>query len=146
MATGTFTSNQPITISSQTQQRLTYCVTFTSLGKQCPTTYSMPFNPNWSDLEGKEEDWNGERQKEKKLKEQELENNSLIEPQSPQYQLTSTTNTDDTILAPELTNNLVPTTEKKQKEEQTEEADTENNSETISETDYDLDDMIDNIV
>ena len=73
----------------------------------------------------KKENWNGDIQKEKELKEQELKNNNLIEPQSPQYQSTSTTDTDDTILAPELTNILLPTTEEKQKEQTDEGGDTE---------------------
>ena len=36
-----------VTISDQ--KSLNYCVTCTPLGKQCPTTYPMPLNPNWSD-------------------------------------------------------------------------------------------------
>ena len=67
--------------------------------KPCPTTYPMPLNHNWSDFEGEEEDWNGDRQKEKELKELELKNNNIIEPHSPQYQSTSTTDTDDTVVA-----------------------------------------------
>ena len=83
--------------------------------------------------------------KKKKLKEQRHKNNNFIEPHSQQYQAVSTINTDNTILAPELTNTLVPTTEEKQKE-QTEEGDTENNLENNSETDYDSDYMLNNIV
>ena len=104
---------------------------YSLLGKPCPTTYPMPFNPNWSNL-GEDEDWNGERQKDKELK-----NNNIIEPQSPQYQSMFTT-----IIAQKLSNTLVPTTEERQKEED----DTENNSENDSETDYDSDDTLDNIV
>ena len=84
-----FTSNPPITVSSQNQQRSNYCATCTPLGKQCQTTYPMGLNPNWSDLEEEEKDWNGDRWKEKELKELELKNNNIIEPQSPQYQSTS---------------------------------------------------------
>ena len=101
---------------------------------------------NWSDSKGEEKDWNGDRQKEKKLKELESTNNNLIEPQSPQYQSTFTTDTDDTILAPKVSNTLVPTTERKQTEEQKDEGDTENNAENDSETDYDLDNTLDNTV
>ena len=54
----------------------------------------------------------------KKIKELESQNDSMIEPKSPQYQSMSTTDTGDTVLAPKLTNTLVPTTEEKQKEEQ----------------------------
>ena len=78
-------------------------------------------------MEGREEDWNGNRQKEKEIKE-EFKNNNIIEPQSPQYQSTSMTDTDDTVLAPKLTDTLVPTTEEKKEE------DTENNSENDSKT------------
>ena len=91
-----------------------------TLGKLCPTTYPMPLHPNWSDWEGEEEYWNGDREKEKELTELELKNNNIIEPQSPQYQSISTTDTDYTILVPKLTNTQVPTTEEKQKEEQKE--------------------------
>ena len=137
-----FASNPPITVFSQTQQRSTYCVTCTPLGKQCPMTYHMPLNRHLSDLEEENEDFNCNRQKEKELKEQELENKNLIEPQMPQYQSMFTTDTDDTILAPEYTDTLVPTTEEKQEEEQTEEGDTENNSKA----DYSLDNILDDIV
>ena len=58
----------------------------------------------------------------------------------------STIDTDDTILAPKLTDTLVPTTEEKQKIEQMEEGDTENNSDNGSKTDYDSGNMLDNIV
>ena len=93
-----------VTIPSQTQKMPSYCVTCTPLGKQCPTNYPMPLNPNWSDLEGEQEDWNGDKQKEKEL---ELQNNNITDSPSPQYQSTSTTDTDKTV-APQLTNTLVP--------------------------------------
>ena len=54
----------------------------------------------------------------------------MIEPKGPQYQSTSTTNTDDTVLAPKLTNTLVQITEEKQTEQKVED-DTENNSERM---------------
>ena len=38
--------NPPVTISSQTQKMPGYCVTCMPLGKQCPTNYPMPLNPN----------------------------------------------------------------------------------------------------
>ena len=38
-----------VTLSDQKSP--SYCATCTSLGKQCLTTYPMPFNPNWSDSE-----------------------------------------------------------------------------------------------
>ena len=101
----------------------------------------MPLNPNWSDSEGEEEDWIGDREKEKEIKELELKNNNIIEPESPHYQSTSITDRDDTVLAPKLTDTLVPTTEEEQKED-----DTENNSENDSKTYYDLNDTLDNIM
>ena len=77
----------------------------------------MPLNANWSDSEGEEEEWNGDQQKEKELKELKLKNNNITAPQSPQYQSTSTTNTDETLLAPQLTNTLAPLKMKEQKED-----------------------------
>ena len=79
-----------------------------------------PLNPNLSNLEGEEADMNGDSQKEKERKELELMDNNFTESQSPQYQSTSTTNTDDTVLAPKLTNTLVLTTEQKHKEDDAE--------------------------
>ena len=42
----------------------------------------MPLNANWSDSEGEEEEWNGDQQKEKELKELKLKNNNITDPQS----------------------------------------------------------------
>ena len=61
-ATDPVVPNPLVTISSKTQH---YCATCTPLIKQCPTTYPTLLNPNWSNLEGQDEDWNGDRQKEK---------------------------------------------------------------------------------
>ena len=76
----------------------------------------------------------------------ESKNNNIIELQSPQYQSTSTTDTDDTFPSQKLTDTLVSTIEEKQKEEQKEEEDMENNSEKDSETEYGSEDTLDNIV
>ena len=57
-------------------------------------------NPNWSEL--------------KKL---ELKNNNITDPPNPQYQSTSTTNTDETVLAPQLNETLVPSKTEEQKED-----------------------------
>ena len=59
-----------------------YCVTCMPLGKQCPTNYLMPFNPNWSDSEREGEEWNGDKQKEKELKELELKTSNIIDPKA----------------------------------------------------------------
>ena len=103
---------QPITIPSQTQWRSNHCATCSPLGKQCPVTYPMSLNPNWSDSEGEEKDWDGDRQKEKEQKELKLKykNNGDYFPPSPKYTLNTPSNTDDTF-TPELTNTLVPTSE-----------------------------------
>ena len=68
----------------------------------------MPLNTNWSDSEGEEEDWNGDKQKQKELKQLELKNNNITEPQSPHYQSMSTTNTAETVLLPKHIDTLVP--------------------------------------
>ena len=133
--------NTPVTIPSQTQKMSGYCATCTPLGKQCLMTCPMHLKPNWSNLE-REEDWNSDKQEERILKELELKGNNITEPQSPQYQSRSTTDTDETELAQKHTDTLVPTTEEKQKEED----DVENNSENDSETDYNSDDTLENIV
>ena len=73
-----------------------------------------------------------ETDRKKKNKELASKNNNIIEPKIPQYQSTSRTDTDDTILALKLMDTLVPTTEEKQKEEQEEEEEMENNSENDS--------------
>ena len=64
-----------------------------------------------------------------------------MEPQSPQCQSTSTTNTNEIVLAPKCTDTLVPSMKEEQKED-----DTENNSEDDFETVYALDNTLDNIV
>ena len=51
----------------------------------------------------------------KELKELESKNNNIIESQSPQYQPMSTSDTDDTLLAQNLIDTLVPAIEEKQK-------------------------------
>ena len=64
------------------------------------------------------------------MKELELKNNTITDPQIPRSQSTSTTNTDETVLAPQLTNTLVPSKKDEQKEDNT-----ENNSGADSKTD-----------
>ena len=92
---------------------------------------SHALNPNWSGSEGEAEDWNGNRQKKKELNELELKNHHNIEPKSPPYQSTSTTNRDDTVLAPILNDTLVLTTEEKQKGEDDMENNSENDSDVV---------------
>ena len=123
--------------------------TCTPLGKQCPKTYPMPLNPNWSDSEGEEEDWDGNIQKEKDQKEKEQEEHKLkvnnYFPPNLKYMPNTLSDTDDT-LTPECTDTLVPTSEERQKEKQREKEDAKGNSEIDSKTDYSLVDTIDNIM
>ena len=62
--------NPPLTVTSQ---RATYCAMCSSLSRPCPIfflpapTVSLP-QSNWLDTE-EEEDWDGERQKEKECRE-----------------------------------------------------------------------------
>ena len=72
---------------AQNNKMSSYCVTWKPLGKQCPTNYPMPLNPNWY-TSGREEHWNGDKQK---LKELELKNSNIINPRSPKSQSMSTT-------------------------------------------------------
>ena len=145
----TTASSPPIMISSQTQQRSNYCATCTPLGRQCPTTYPMSLNPNWSDSEGEEIDRDGDKQKEKEEKEKEQKElkpkDKNYFPPSPKYMPNSPSDTDD-ILTPELTNTLVLISEERQKEEQRKEKDTKDYTKINSKTDYNLDDTIDNIM
>ena len=108
--------NTPITV---TNQRSTYCVTCSALGRPHPTfflpipTVSLPHS-NWSDSE-EEEDWDGERQKGKECREKEQkEKNLKLKSQNnteeeyylknPQYRPYSQFDVDKAILAPTFIN------------------------------------------
>ena len=131
-----------------------YCVTCTLHGKQCPTSYHMHLNPNWSDYKEEEEktvkfqmkqrrkqDWNGDIQKWKELKELEHKNNNITIPQSsPKAQSKSTSDMDDTIVhISQLTDTLV-TPDKEQKVDNLEDKSED------STKDFGLEDTLDNIV
>ena len=90
-------------------------------------------------MEEEEEDWNGDKQKEKELKELKLKNNNITG--LPQYQSTSTTDTAETVLAPQLTDTLMPSKTEEQKEDNM-----QNSSGDDSETDVNLDNTLNNIV
>ena len=79
------------------------------MGKQCPTTYPMSLNPNWSDSEGEEGDWGGHKQKEKEQKEKEQKELKLKNyfPTSPKYMPNTQSDTDDTLTQ----NLLIPSTD-----------------------------------
>ena len=101
----------------------------------------MPLNHNCSNLVGEEGEWNGDKQKQKELKELELKNNNTTDPHSPKSQSMSTTNSDETVLAPQLTYTLMSLMKEEQKVDNI-----ENNFGDNSETDFDLDSTIDNMV
>ena len=109
--------------------------------RPCPTFFPPTISlsqSNWSD--SKEEDWDGKRQKEKEQREKEQKENYQNELElksennkeekyylpSPQYTSYSPSSFDDDILAPTLTNTLMPAPEKKSNKEQEEEEDTKN--------------------
>ena len=140
-ATVPFVPNIPVTIPSQTQKMPGYCATCTPLGKQCPTNYPMTPNPNWSNSEGKEGDWNSDKQKQKELKKLQFKNNNITDIQSPKSQSTFTTDTNETVIAPQFTNTLVPSKKEKQKDDNS-----QNNFGDDSKTDFDFNSTIDNIV
>ena len=83
------------------------------VGRKCPKNYISPNHSKWSDPE--EEDWNGEREKEKESKGNEIEQNNVQKeinqkpmknpyyPSSPQYK--PTCNSD--AFTPVLTDKLV---------------------------------------
>ena len=105
------------------------------MADQCPTNY--PCHQPYLVWFGRKEDWNGDKQKQKEVKELEFKNNNITDPQNPNSQSTSTTDTGETVLAPQLTDTLVPSKKKDN---------VENNSGDDPETDFDLDSKINNIV
>ena len=126
----------------------------TPAGKKCPTTYHMPHNLDWSNLEketdlnkqneeeDETEDWYGNIQKQKELEKQELQkDNSEPSLSRPNSMLQSTSGTDDTeTFIPQLTDTLVTSGTEEQEDNHSGDDDSEDSK------DCDSEDTIHNIV